>query len=170
MADSVPDHMRKITTLIGITTLSWAWAENSLAMAIAIIDRCEGPMRRHKRLPTAMSQRLDYLTVALVDVVALEPVIESGKALKQRFADLKVRRNELVHGAASHVHQDTFQYTILTVEGRKQTVESQSFEPNDVFLFNIEVLALADMAMAFLKSILKIYPQEPTERRPVTLG
>jgi len=144
--------------MLGLMTLTWAWAENALALAIGIIDGAAQQVRTNTEIPVSMKRRLRYLRASLIDIPALKPVKEQGSLLADRFAYLAVRRNEIVHGSTWQLEKSGFESLSFAIVSRKQSAQQKRFEIADAVLLNIEITKLADEATAFLLRVSEIFP------------
>lgn len=124
MSESAPlfparsgNEFQDLCTMVGLMTLSWAWAETALAATIGIINKYAGPIRGHPQAPVSLKMRVRCLRAALSDIAVLHVVQEDGRALAMRFVQLGKRRNDFVHGAASQHHEGGFQSIAFAVEG-----------------------------------------------------
>jgi hypothetical protein len=68
-------------SMVGLLTLTWAWAETSLAIAIGVINEQAGPIKGHPEAPLSLSRRIAYFKAALREIVQLKPLREEGNAL-----------------------------------------------------------------------------------------
>jgi hypothetical protein len=143
--------------MLGLMTLVWAWAENALAIAIGIIDESVSGVRNNTELPVSMKRKLRYLRAALIDIPALEPVKRQGRLLADRFADLAVRRNELVHGSTWQLEKGGFDSLRFAIVGRQQSAHQKRYEIADAVFLNIEITKLANEACAFLLRVTAIF-------------
>jgi hypothetical protein len=100
---------QNLCTMLGLMTLTWAWAENALALSIGIIDGAVEGVRGHRDIPVSMTRRLKYLRASLTDVPELHSVKDMGRKLADDFSRLNVRRNELVHGSAWQLREGGFE-------------------------------------------------------------
>jgi hypothetical protein len=139
--------------MIGMMAITWAWAENALALAIGIIDEKIGAVRGHGELPLSLRKRLSYLKNALADIPALKILEDDGGFLVKRFVELAPRRNELIHGSTWTIPHDLFETLHLPVVAGKYAGKQQSIQIGDVLRFNTEVVSLANAASAFLRRI-----------------
>ena len=139
--------------MLGVMVITWAWAENALALCIGIIDEKIGAVRGHKVLPLMLNKRVSYLRTALADIAMLEPLKDSGNLLAERFMDLAPRRNNLVHGSVWTMPHDAFETLHLSARARKYAGEQKGLHIGDVVAFNAEVKDLADFATAFLRRL-----------------
>lgn len=145
--------------MIGVMTISWAWCENALAMAIAVIDANRvDEMPGHSSLPVSLSKRLDYLKRALREIPALETAKEDGALLAQTFSDLKQRRHSVIHGSLWRVQGGGFSNMNIQSKRRLIAPVQQQIDIKDIVLLNIDIERLSDAGMSFLKKISAIYP------------
>ncbi len=105
------NELQDLCTMLGVMTLTWAWAENALATAIGIIDEFVPQVRKNTEIPVSMKRRLRYLRAAFFDIPALKPVKDQGSLLTDRFADLAVRRNDLIHGSTWQLEKGGFEFS-----------------------------------------------------------
>jgi hypothetical protein len=153
------DDFQNMCTMLGLMTLTWAWAENALALSIGIIDRSIEGVRGHREIPVSMKRRLKYLRTSLADVAELHSVKDIGGKLVEDFSLLNVRRNELVHGSAWQFEKGRFQSLSFTIKVRDYSAKHKRVDIADMVRFNVEVTKLADDATAFLLQVSKIFPE-----------
>ena len=139
--------------MIGLMTLTWAWAENALALTIGIILENVGEIRGHKEAPLLLKGRISCLRNALKDIPALHGLHERGYAITVRFKQLAPRRNDLTHGAAWQLDQGGFQSMGFAVTAGQYAVKDHSFNVTDAGLLIIEIQSLADDASLFMLSV-----------------
>ena len=153
------DPFQDMCTMIGVMTISWAWCENGLAIAIAVIDanRLDGVSGRTS-LPISLSKKLDYLKTALREIPALEGVEKDGTLLVQMFSDLKHRRHSIIHGSLWSGRAGSFENLNIKSKGRLVAPDQQPIDIADVIRLNIEIKRLSDVGMTFLRKINVIYP------------
>jgi len=136
--------------MIGLMTLTWAWAENSLAITIGVIIEQTGPIKGHAEAPLSLSRRVACLKIALRDVAALKPLQQEGGALATRFALLGRRRHDFIHGAAWQLGEGKFESVSLAVKAGHYTVENHRFDIGDAVRLNAEITKLQDDIAAFM--------------------
>jgi hypothetical protein len=139
-----------LCTMVGLMTLTWAWAENSLALTIGIINKHAGPIQGFPEPPLSLKKRLECLRVALRDIEVLEPFKEDGRALAARFKELGARRHKFVHGAPWELDQGGFQSVSIAVRAGQNAVENHRFNQADAVRLNVEISKLQDDAAEFL--------------------
>ncbi|MGA3303936.1 MAG: hypothetical protein ABSC72_11705 [Methylovirgula sp.] len=144
-------------TMLGLMTMIWAWAENSLAIAIGVINRHAGPIKGYPEPPLSLSRRLDCLKVALRDIALLKPLQEEGRALVVRFKELGARRHKFVHGAAWQAKHGGFESVGIGVRAGQNTVDNHRFDQADTVRLNAEIAKLQDDAAAFLLRVNAIF-------------
>lgn len=142
--------------MVGVMAITWAWAENWLALSIGVIDGATGSPAGHPEIPISLKKRLSYLRAALRDVPALEPVKQDGAALIKLFVELAPRRHELVHGVLWLMPEGGFESARLAIKGRQHTRHQKRVEIGDVVLFNREIERLAHTAAVFNAAIIEI--------------
>lgn len=146
-----------LCTMVGLMTLTWAWAENSLAMTIGVINQHAGPIQGFPEPPLSLKRRLECLKIALRDIAILEPFQEEGRALAVRFKELGARRHKFVHGAAWELDQGGFQSVSIAVRAGQNTVEDHRFDQADTVRLNIEIAKLQDETAAFMLRVAAIF-------------
>ncbi len=146
--------------MLGVTTMTWAWAENALGIAIGIIDESVPSMRGHDGLPISLKKRLSYVKTALKDVTALKPLQEEGYALVKLFMDLKGRRHDLVHGSAWLMEHGGLKLQRFTIKGRQHTSDEKPVEIADLVRLNREIEVLDSAAMGFLIAVASIFGKQ----------
>lgn len=140
-------------TMLGLMTITWAWAENTLALTIGTIIENVGPIKGHPEAPLSLKRRVACFRAALRNVVALEPLQEQGRTMATRFIELGVRRNNLVHGAAWQLHEGGFQSVGLGVVQGEYTAREHRFNVEDTVILYTKIAKLQDDAAAFLLKI-----------------
>lgn len=143
--------------MLGLMTLTWAWAENSLAIMIGVINEHAGPLQGHPEPPLSLQKRIACLKVALRDIAVLKPLQEEGRALAVRFKELGTRRHKFIHGAAWELEQGGFQSVSIAVRARQNTIEDRRFNQADAVLLCGEIAKLQDDAAAFLLRVTAIF-------------
>lgn len=112
-------EFEELSSIIGLMTLSWGWADYVLSYIIATIIQQTGTIHGHPEPPVSLKKRVKALRRALRDVPILQPFKEEGTLLAERFLEIGNRRNNLVHSAAIQTHKGTFEALSLKVkEGR----------------------------------------------------
>jgi hypothetical protein len=145
-----PNRFQNVCTILGLLTLTWAWAENALALAVGLIDENVPSMRGFKEIPISQRGRLQYLRNALKDVAALEPVQEHGRLLIEHFVTLGSRRNELIHSSRGPDEEGAMAALGFAISARQQKGFQKSFDiPATIALIG-EVRDLADEAIHFM--------------------
>ena len=143
--------------MIGLITLSWAWAENVLAATIGLVERHAGPIKGHPEPPLSVKRRVSALRSALRDVPALHLLQEQGHALAVRFTELGRRRNDLVHSAAIQLHEGGVEFTRIAVRRGSYSIEDHRIDESDAVLLESEIAKLSDDATAFMLSVCAIF-------------
>lgn len=146
-----------LCTMVGLMTLTWAWAENNLAIIIGVINENAGPIQGFLEPPLSLQKRIRCLKVALREIAILEPFQEEGRALAVRFKELGTRRHKFVHGAAWELDQGGFQSVSIAVRAGKNLVEDHRFDQADAIRLNVEIAKLQDDAADFLLRIVKLF-------------
>jgi len=143
--------------MVGLMTLTWAWAENTLAMTIGVISKYGGPIRGYDEPPVSMKKRIACLRRALTDLAILEPLQKEGYALAVLFKELAPRRNQFVHSAAWQVEHGGFESTGVRVRAGQNTVEDHRFDQADAVRLNVEIAKLQDDAAVFMAKVCAIF-------------
>ncbi|MGE3782226.1 MAG: hypothetical protein AB7H71_05730 [Alphaproteobacteria bacterium] len=143
-------------TMIGLMTLTWAWAENSLAMTIGVIIEHTGPVRGHKEAPLSLSRRIDCLKIALREIENLKPLQQEGRALATRFTELGRRRHDIIHGAAWQLQESQFESISIGVKAGNYTVTNHSFNVGDTVSLNTEITKLQDDITTFMLKVVAV--------------
>jgi hypothetical protein len=151
------DPFQDMCTMVGLMTLTWAWAENSLAVTIGVIDEQAGPIKGHSEAPLSLSRRIECLKIALRDITALKPLQQVGRALATRFAELGRRRHDLVHGAAWQLGEGKFESVSLAVKAGNYAIKNYSFDLGDAVHLNAEIAELQDDVAAFMLRVVAIF-------------
>lgn len=142
--------------MVGLMTLTWAWAENSLAITIGVINEQVGPIKGHPEAPLSLSRRIDCLKVALRDIVVLKPLQQEGRALAIRFAELGRRRHDFIHGAAWQFDEGRFESVSLAVKAGNYAVSNHRFDISDTVSLNTEIAKLQDDTATFMQKVLAV--------------
>jgi hypothetical protein len=151
------NKFQDLCTMVGLMTITWAWAENALAMTVGVINENAGPITGHPEAPLSLKKRISCLKVALRDIKALHPLQEDGRALAMRFVKLGVRRHNFVHGAAWQHHEGGFESMGLAIKAGNYAVQNQRFDIGDAVSLNAEIAKLSDDATAFMLRVGKIF-------------
>ena len=151
--------------MVGLMTLTWAWAENTLAMTIGIISEHVGPIKGYPEPPLMLNKRIACLKVALRDIEVLKGLQQDGRALAVRFKELGARRHKFIHSAAWELADGRFQAMRIRVIAGQNEIEDHSFDQADAIRLTAEIAKLQDDAAAFMLAVASIL-----ESRPVTPG
>lgn len=143
--------------MLGLMILTWAWAENTLAMIVGIINENAEPIKGHPEAPLSLKRRIKYFKDALRDVAALKTLQQDGRSLTVRFVELGARRNNFVHGAPWQIENGGFESFGLAVERGNYTVKNHRFNIGDAVLLNGEIAKLQNDAAAFLLKMVAIF-------------
>jgi hypothetical protein len=144
-------------TMVGLMTLTWAWAETSLAITIGVINEQAGPIQGHPEAPLSLSRRVACFKSALRTIVALKPIQEEGSALATRFVELGRRRHDFIHGAAWQLEKDRFESVSVAVKAGQYSVSNQRFDISDARGLNVQIAKLQDDAAAFMLKVLATF-------------
>ncbi|WP_298357726.1 hypothetical protein [Rhodoblastus sp.] len=142
-------------------TLTWAWAETSLAMTIGIVEGYAGPTKGHPEPPLSLKKRVACLKAILRDVPILKHLQDEGRTLAMRFSELGRRRHDLVHGAAWHVHEGEFEATGIRVASGNYAVENHRFNQSDTISLTTEIAKLQDDMAVFMLKVANILQAAP---------
>jgi hypothetical protein len=142
--------------MVGLMTLTWAWAETTLAMTIGIINKEIEPIKGYREAPLSLKSRVACFRVALRDITILHPLQEEGRALAVRFGVLSKRRNEFIHGAAWEHHEGGFESVAIGVKAGDFDVRNQRFNQGDAILLTTEIATLQDDAANFMLKVTAI--------------
>lgn len=151
------NDFQDLCTAVGLMTLSWAWAENILALIIGVINKNAGPIKGHPEAPLSFKNRVSCLKTALRDIPSLQVIRHDGRILAERFIKLSLRRNKFVHGAAWQLHEGGFQSAGLAIHNGDYTIEDHRFNVSDAVSLESEIAKLSDDATAFLLRVCKIF-------------
>lgn len=143
--------------MVGLMTLTWAWAETSLAITIGVINEQAGPIKGHPEPPLSLSRRVACFKTALRDVVALKPLQQEGSALATRFVELGRRRHEFIHGAAWELEKGRFESVSVAVKAGQYAVSNQRFDISDAHGLNLQIANLQDAAATFMLKVVAIF-------------
>jgi hypothetical protein len=151
------DPFQDMCTMVGLMTLTWAWAENSLAITIGVIIEKTAPIKGHAEAPLSLSRRVECFKAAFRDVVALKSLQQEGGALATRFVQLGRRRHDFIHGAAWQLGKGKFESVSLAVKAGSYTVENRSFDIGDAVRLNAEITKLQDDIAAFMLKVVAVF-------------
>ena len=140
-------------TMVGLMTITWAWAENCLAMTLGVINEQVGAVPGHSEAPLSLKRRIRYFRDALNSVASLHLLKEEGRALAECFVKLAPRRNNFVHGAAWQTHEGAFESLAIGVAAGKYAAESHRFNVADAHALNVEIAKLSDDMTAFMLKV-----------------
>jgi hypothetical protein len=157
MAKPTGDPHSDMFTMIGVMIVTWAWAENWLALSIGIIDDAIPEVRGHPERPISLKKRMSYMRAVLRDIPALEVVKDDGHALIKRFMELSGRRHQFVHGSLWLMPEGGFKSDRLVIKGREYTREEKRVEIGEVVHFVREVKDLAHLARDFNMRLIEIF-------------
>lgn len=150
------EPFQDMCTMVGLMTLTWAWAENCLAMILGIIVENTGPIKGHPEAPLSLKRRIACFKIALRDTAALEPLQQEGRLLAKHFVELGARRNNFVHGAAWQAHEGGFESLAIGVHAGNYATKNHRFDIEDARLLNIEIAKLSDDITAFMLRVCAI--------------
>jgi hypothetical protein len=148
--------------MVGLMTLTWAWAENTLAMMIGVINENAGPIQGYPEPPVSLRKRVACFKIALREIPALKFLEQDGRALAARFIALGVRRNEFVHGAAWQVQEGGFQSLGVRVIKGQNMLQDHRFDVADAVRLNAEIAKLQDDAAEILLRVAGLFGGNPT--------
>jgi hypothetical protein len=151
------NQFQRLCTMLGLMTLTWAWAENALAMTIGVINKYAGPIKGYPEAPLSLKKRVSCFKVALRDIKALHPLQEEGRALAVRFIELSARRNDLVHGAAWQLKEGSFESIRVGVHAGDYMVKDHSFHISDAIILEAEISELSDAITALMLRVADIF-------------
>lgn len=140
-------------TMIGLLTVTWGWVDNTLAMAIGLIQENAGPIQGHPESPVSLKKKMAFLRTALRDVVRLHPFQKEGAALLESLKHLSVRRNNLVHSASWQTPEGRFQAVSFKVIAGKYAGKDHGFDIHDAVALNGEIGVLSDKMTAFMLTV-----------------
>jgi hypothetical protein len=143
--------------MVGLMTLTWAWAENSLAITIGVVIEHAGPIKGHREPPLSLSKRIDAFKTALRDVAVLEPLQQEGRTLAKRFTELGRRRHGFVHGAAWQLQEGKFESVSIAVRAGTYAIKTHKFDMSDAVRLNAAITKLQDDIGAFMLKIVAVF-------------
>jgi len=146
--------------MVGLLTLTWAWAETSLAITIGVINEQAGPIKGHPEAPLSLSRRIACFKAALREIVQLKPLREEGNALATRFVELGRRRHDFIHGAAWQLEEGRFESVSVAVKAGRYTVTNQRFHIDDARDLNIHIGELPDDIAIFMLKVVGTFKSE----------
>ena len=126
-------------TMVGLMTLTWAWAENSLGTTVGVINGRAGPIKGHPEAPLSLKRKIACFKAALRDIEALKPLQQEGRALATRFIELGRRRHDFVHGAAWQLNDGGFEFFSLAVSAGDYAIKNHRFDQGDAVLLNTDI-------------------------------
>lgn len=135
-------------------TLTWAWAENTLAMTIGIINKQAGPINGYPEAPLSLKKKIACFKIALRDIAVLKGLQEEGRVLAKRFGELGKRRHNFVHGAAWELQEGGFQSLGIRVERGDYALKDFKFNEGDATRLCAEVAALQDRMAGFMLAVI----------------
>jgi len=138
------DPFQDMCTMLGLMTLVWAWAENTLALMIGVIIENAGPIKGYAEAPLSLKRRVACFRSALRDVSALKTLQQEGRTLANRFVQLSRRRNDFIHGAAWQLQERGFQSLRIAVIDGKYAAKDHRFDIGDAVGLNAEITKLQD--------------------------
>jgi hypothetical protein len=147
------NEFQDMCTMIGLMTLTWAWAETTLGVTVGIINKLAGPIKGHPQAPLSLSKRVSCLKDALRDIPILKPLQQEGRALAMRFTELSKRRNDFVHGAAWQHNEGGFETMGLGVKAGDYAIQNHRFNQGDAVALNVEIAKLQDDAAVFVLKV-----------------
>ena len=156
MAKPSGDPFQDMCTVIGLMTLTWAWAETNLAMTIGVINKEAGPIKGHAQPPLSLKNRVAALRIALRDIAILHALQDEGGALAERFTHLSKRRNDLIHGAAWQFHESGFESFGIGIAAGQYAIKEHRFNQADTVALTTEIAKLQDDAQAFMLAVIRI--------------
>jgi hypothetical protein len=142
--------------MVGLMTLTWAWAETTLALTIGAINKTAGPIKGHVEPPLSLKNRVACLKIALRDIEVLKPLQDEGRALAKRFVELSRRRNDFIHGAAWQHHEGGFEAMGIGVSAGDYAIKNHRFDQADAVGLTTEVAKLQDDALAFMLAVIMV--------------
>ena len=151
------EPFQDMCTMIGLMTLTWAWAENTLAIVIGVINEHAGPVKGHAEPPLMLKGRVACLKAMMRDIGELESLKNEGRALALRFTQLGARRNDFIHGAAWQLDEGRFQAVSIVVIAGQNEIRDHSFNQADAVGLTAEIAKLQDDAASFLARVLAIF-------------
>jgi hypothetical protein len=151
------NDFRDLCTAFGLMTLSWAWAENILAAIIGVINKYAGPIKGFPEPPVSLKKKVACLKIALRDISTLQCFSNDGRVLAERFIELSLRRNKLVHGAARQLHEGEFESVGFIVQRGDYMAQNHRFNVSDAISLESEIAKLSDHATAFLLRVKNIF-------------
>jgi hypothetical protein len=137
------NEFEDLCSVVGLMTLTWAYAENGLAIMLHDIIANFGPVKGHSEPPLSLKRRIACFKTALRDVAAFQPLQQDGRALAMRFGELGRRRNEFVHAAAISVDEGGFQSLSVRPDGGNYAIENKRVEVGDAVLLQAEIAEFA---------------------------
>lgn len=151
------DPFQDMCTMVGLMTLTWAWAETSLAITIGVINEQAGPIKGHTEAPLSLSRRIDCFRAALRDIAVLKDLQQEGRALATRFAELGRRRHDFIHGAAWQLDGSKFEALSLAVKAGNYAIKNHCFDIGDAVGLNAEIAKLQDDTATFMLKVVAIF-------------
>lgn len=144
-------------TIVGLMTLTWAWAENSLAITLGVINEQAGPIKGHPEAPLSLSRRIACFKVALRDIEALKPLQQDGGALVKGFVKLGRSRHNFIHGATWQVGEGGFESVAIAVKAGQYAIQNHSFDICSTTALTIEIAKLQDDMAEFMLRVVALF-------------
>ena len=141
--------------MLGMMTLTWAWAENALVLSIGIIDESGAKPRPPQGLPISFSGKLKYLRAALRGVSALKHLQDRGTSLMDELAALADRRNALIHASIGVSESGGLESTLFPKSGG--TPARKKVSVAEAVALNIDIDKVSDDVTQFLLSVSKAF-------------
>lgn len=142
-----------LCTVVGLMTLTWAYAENGLAIMLHTIITSTGPIKGHFEAPLSLKRKLAAFRSALRDIPALKPLQQDGGVLAVRFGHLGKRRNDFTHSAAFNREEGGFKTTIARPQGGNYAIENKRVEVGDAVLLQAEIAEFCEQVVDFMARV-----------------
>lgn len=124
------DDYHALCMAVGFVVVNWAIAEHSLDGWVAITYHDHGGKDLAKRIPKALSAKVEFLTECFQKAESLAAYKDEALSILARVTDLSEKRHDLVHGAITSVSADNgvFFLTRLDFERHAISVRQVDFD------------------------------------------
>jgi hypothetical protein len=147
------DDFEDLCGIVGLMTLTWAYAENGLAIMLQTIIDATGPIKGHHQAPLSLKFKLSALKVAVRDIPALQPLHHEGRLLVMRFGQLGKRRSDFTHSAAFGLEDGGFETTIARVKRGNYEIENKRVDVRDAVLLQAEIAEFCQQVISFMARV-----------------
>lgn len=147
------EKVQNLFRCVGSVVIHWGLAEQSLDVAINMIfNGYNGKSKSEEGiLPRQLKRKLRFVRLCLNQLPHLAEFKDEGIALCEKFANLKERRHDLIHGAINDMHQDDGAYGFIKIDssGEIQVMKEFDFNLRDFPKLERELEGLVNDAIRF---------------------